>query len=592
MRVATEEENSSPAPPIERTRGRHQFVSDQVIGTLVSVSWAYILQQQIDPRQTCPGTDRERCWGLLAVYAINMVAGVFYTPALIVCLMRLVGRIRRQIQNEFWIDLLKRFITFATTGATMQWSISVSTTLSQLLGELQFVVSSGHVESSGSSSIGPPRPGGNNNQHHPHNQHGPRNHHHNHSNRRRLDGLTGVTIKQLLVLQLVNFETCAFALAIFTIIMVRGNAMIKYCTTPFQFELAMLLRGSLHYASAYAVITVITGIWFLPIDVATALTNRHYKAFRFFWSLIKSFTVFFTFRSIARAFPPVNESIASAIFAQDRIACIKALSHKTLSVIACLSVFDTITNFLNDVLTLKNFWLILGFFLYAFIVLLIAILRRSLLTSSHEEDDTDTSSHEEEKQLTIEEEGSLSLRIKAIETSDKRFYDTFEAWTCCFALWIPYELLLIQAYDLSWSITATSQDWLSHSVRFIWQLTLGLFILATCVALASICNQLATFVRAWNNSFYTQKASSSSRTRRRSSRHRRSSRRLGGISHSNSGTSSSRGGTPSSHPHVQLPKSPPTSVDLAEDEFLHHDGTSLSSNLHAPLLPPGNTSGD
>lgn len=472
---------------------KRDFVVDMVFGTFSSVAFAYVLQQQVDPKGMCPGVQRGRCWTMVSVYAINAVLGAVYIPYVVVRIMRTSGRCSRGSET------VKRLSSFATTTATVCWSISVSTTLSQLLGELEYVATSGEVSNSGSGphigrDAGPGhtyrRQYGRDDHHYQHQQH--ENDRHHYSLRRLLEASSddpGVTIHQMGQVISAKIVTCVVALFIFMLVMFEANRYIKRATRPLAVEMCMLLRSSLHYASAFCVSTIVTCLWFFPIDALSVITDYGMKHVRLVWSLCKVWFFLVTTRAITRRldWPPEDESQIVLILADSR-KCLAALWHKTLSVVLCLGVYDTVDYFISDYLPLNSKKQIYAYYVYAVSVLLFATARRGRLVCGRQTIDTTRGgrsvcccfpSRRETRNNAVV---SVSTRSLQWRRSDEEFYDNAEAWIVSFAFWVPFKSTLIRAYDLSAPISSSGQldSFEQHLVRLVWQLFLGALIIALC----------------------------------------------------------------------------------------------------------------
>lgn len=452
---------------------KREFVLDMVFGTLCSVSWAYILQQQVDPRATCPGVERTRCWALVVVYASNMFLGVLYIPALVLWILSVSHRFRQRrccrknVERTFAErETLRRLTAFATATATVAWSISVSTTLSQLLGELEYEATKGRATSSGGSgpriSSDPDDRGPGYRQ--------PDDAKHPPPPRRLTED---VSMGDMLRVVAARAELCFVALSLCSIVMLWANQRLLRAAKPLTVEICMLLRSSLHYASAYCIVTVFSSVWFLPLDVATLKTGRQFVYARLVWVIVKVFVFGGIARAIARRLPPFDAETA-----HDWRRCFCALWHKTLAVVACLVVYDATAYIVYTMLPLSDLNKDLVYLGYAFFVLAVAFLRRAGVFKLCRRRTPSNYARLADQQAPKDD---------ARARSDAAFVDVAEAWIVCFAFWVPFEALLINAYDLSNNVSEHARTSIGrHVVRLVWQLFLGSCVVAVCVAVTTL----------------------------------------------------------------------------------------------------------
>lgn len=516
---------------------KRDFVTDMIFGTMASVSFAYILQQQVDPDGRCPGRERTRCWTMVAVYAANVVLGVIYTPALILGIVRWAGRFERTGRccfKQFELsqptfaagETVRRLSAFATTTATVAWSISVSTMFSQLVGELEYVATSGHAQGSDSGpGIGP-------RYYEPSQGYRSRGDDHGHDNHhvpppppppsselwRRLsssdDDTNDVSMHQILLIAGAKLGACAAALVLFTTVMVLANRYIERVRRPLCVEICMLLRGSLHYASAYAISIVMTSAWFFAIDLASTKTGKEYKQIRLALAIVKTLVFTYVARAFARklGWPPEDEAEAVAGFPQNSWRCLAALTHKTLAVFACLAVFDTVNLVITSYLPLSEVQQTVTYLIIAVVALIVATARRASLDSSESKPSPGScktrvlelccrrrrraSAGLELRDELSDDCAAVSSDLSSIARSDAAFVDTTESWIVCFLFWIPYEDLLVHAYDLSSHVSERAKTSVGrHVIRLLWQLFLGALTVGICALLTTFLVNLRRCLR-------------------------------------------------------------------------------------------------
>ena len=166
---------SSLMRPSESTLRFFTIIDDALVGTMVAVSWSYILVQQVDPRGVCPsvdGDDATTCRVLVAVLFINTVLGAFYLPFLSLAVMRLVNMMTRKLlvkQSAIMRDsaaselerstsykrrmtIAKRIQHLLVTAASYSWSVSASCMVYYILAQILAEASNGEI-------TGPSRPG-------------------------------------------------------------------------------------------------------------------------------------------------------------------------------------------------------------------------------------------------------------------------------------------------------------------------------------------------------------------------------------------------------------------------------------------------
>lgn len=507
-----------------------------IFGTLASVSFSYILQQQVDPDGRCPGRERTRCWAMVSLYMANVLLGVIYTPALILGIVRWAGRFERtgrccfkqyESSRPTFVagETVRRLSAFATTTATVAWSISVSTTLSQLIGELEYVATSGHAQGSDSGpGIGPRYNDPSQGYRTRDNDYG---HDHHHAPPpptppplqlwRKLsssdDDTQDVSLHQILLIAGSKLGACAVALVLFTTVMVLANRYIERARRPLCVEICMLLRGSLHYASAYAISIVMKSVWFFAIDLASTKTGDELKNIRLAWAIVKTLVFTYVARALARklGWPPEDEAEAVAAFPQNSWRCLAALTHKTLAVFACLAVFDTVSFVITSYLSLSEVQQTAAYLTIAVVALVVATARRASLDSS----DFKPSSRScktrvvelccrrrranvglELRVETYDDGEEVSNDLDSITRSDAAFVDTTESWIVCFLFWIPYEDLLVHAYDLSSPLSERARTSIGeHVIRLLWQLFLGALTVGICALITSFLVNLRKCLR-------------------------------------------------------------------------------------------------
>lgn len=144
------------------------LLDDALIGMAISVSWSYVLIQQLDSTSDCPavGDDRLRCWLLVIALATNTFLGVFYLPAITIFILRVTNRriaSLRQLGSagpddsryERRISVAKRVQRLATSAASICWSTGASSTVYYLLSQLETEATNGSFGGFGPGPLGP-----------------------------------------------------------------------------------------------------------------------------------------------------------------------------------------------------------------------------------------------------------------------------------------------------------------------------------------------------------------------------------------------------------------------------------------------------
>ena len=430
-------------------------IANCVYGTFCAVALAYILQDDLDPDSVCPGDMRGKCWSMIGAFGINACLGVAYIPCAAAALERwsawALARLPQR-RVSFRAETAKALTALAAGAASSAYSVSVSTTFTYVLAEVEWEVSSQWAtpdvtgpsaprarKRGGAASFQPPTGA------HPRRRRPPGG-----GRGRRLDENDDAPPTGLLFrLFCVRFLLCASVLVGAYATMATATRRAETAKGPNAARVWALLRGSLHYVSALAISTVLTSLLFLPFDASPALGTV--TAARFAAALFKAGAFFLGARAVARRLPQD----------QDAESAVPALARKTAAVVACLGVFDAVDFFITAQLDLDADQEILAFWIYAVAVAAAALAHR-----------------ERKRRRTRRARTSEDLR----RANDAVFDEVYEAWTVAFAFWTPYEDTLIRVYD--------SVDADHVGLKLLWQLALVVLVLTCCGllnALGALC---------------------------------------------------------------------------------------------------------
>ncbi|KAJ8614545.1 hypothetical protein CTAYLR_000855 [Chrysophaeum taylorii] len=378
---------------------------------LIAVSWAYLLQQQVDPNDECPG---DHCWILVVVLAANMLAGVLYIPAVSLALVRRLGRSDRVLFEleahtgtrrglSFRRAVTRRLQRLATDASATCWSVTASSFVYFTLKQLEFVASGGDS----SNFVRPVEHAGDT------------------AARRHL-------IHHRFAVLSACFGVCLGVVCVSLVTMILATRKLATETRPLFLEVWLLLRSGLYYSCAFAIATFIGLLFFSPFEL-----DWGGKVVRLFAALARAFGLVVLARSIVRRLPvpPSDDSIAFAEASTHWTACANLFCFNVSSVVAAIGIHDAVVFFLVDVLSLSRWRRIAVLFTYAIALISFVLRRRTLEAKRRAEMDPASCNH-------------LAEFRSCNSPSDLAFLNVLERWLVCFAWWVPYKYFFVEAWDV------------------------------------------------------------------------------------------------------------------------------------------------
>lgn len=333
-----EERLVSTQPEPQRWRRELNLIYTSVVGMLIAVSWAYLLQQQVDPNSKCPA---QGCWPLVIVLGVNTVLGAFYIPRISLFLMR---QLRSQ-GSLFKVAATQRLQQLATDASGTCFSVSASSFVYFLLKQLEFAASGGN----GESFVRPVAHAGDT------------------AARRHL-------VAHRLPVLFACFGVCCGVVVVSLFAMIFATRRLQFETRPYWVEVWLLLRSQLVYASAYAVASMLGLLLFQTFELATRATMM-----LFFATVVRAVGLFFISRYAARKLPrPPDDADAVAHASASVKACAALLCFNGAAVVASIGVHDAIVFLPLSLLPLTSSARMLVLFPYAVVALAAVVYRRTL----------------------------------------------------------------------------------------------------------------------------------------------------------------------------------------------------------------------
>ena len=447
-----------PSPPTHpKVSNALALIDDQILGTVVAVSWSYILQQQIDAEGTCPANGDERCWFLVAALAINTIAGAYYLPAVTVFIVKItsdrIAGLRRDSFQRGNVGLFRKRMSVALrvqklggAAAAMCWSVSASGFVFYLLAQLEVEATNGEVQPPG---------------------HGPRGRE-GWRDQESEDGCdTHMINSYLLRVSGVIAVVAVSSTTLCVIVQLLASRRLKSPLThasPFKTEQCLLLSKSLYCAMAVGGMSL-PSLFLFPcyeLSLGSAGTQLAWAFVRCFFFLVAGWRISAFF---ARDRDGKDDDALLLVLATSVRRCFTFMLIQGCAVISCLGVHDFVSTLIaSDVLELSDGGMLALWFFYAVLLTAIAVVRGGL---------RDEASEEEQHALAHE-----------------RYVDTFESWLVCFAWWLPFKEVLEGIYNLlpshvSGAYVEAGTDmnfWLQHLLRLVFQVLISVaFTLAFAV---------------------------------------------------------------------------------------------------------------
>lgn len=361
------------------------LVYSSIIGMLVAVAWAYLLEQQVDPNGTCPASN---CWVLVCLLGANTVAGALYIPALSLAAMRrLASResvieampgTRRYSTALFRRELHRRLQRLTTDASSTCWSCGASSFVFNLLKQMEFAASGGDSE----NFVRPVAHAGDT------------------SARRHL-------LHHRVPILLACMGICVGVISISFATTLAATWHLAKETRPYFVEVWLLLRTGLFYSCAYAVATTTGLLFFSPFDLGWGGENL-----RLFAVALRALVFWYGAQQITQGLPRPPSDAASALLqaSTDVPLCAKHMCFEILVIVAAIGIHDLVVFFVVEYIHVSLRERTALFFVYAFAALGTVLIRRS---HSHS-------------------------RQKSDENESTAFLNVFERWLVCFAWSVPF----------------------------------------------------------------------------------------------------------------------------------------------------------
>lgn len=439
------------------------LVYSSIIGMLVAVAWAYLLEQQVDPNGKCPASN---CWVLVSLLGTNTLAGAFYIPALsLTAMRRLASRepvidatagTRRYSIALFRREVHRRLQRLTTDASSTCWSCGASSFVFNLLKQMEFAASGGDSQ----SFVRPVAHAGDT------------------SARRHL-------LHHRLPILLACMGICVGVITLSFATTLAATRRLAKETRPYFVEVWLLLRTGLFYSCAYAVATTTGLLFFSPFDLGWGG-----ERLRLFAVALRALLFWYGARQITQGLPrpPSDAAIALLQASTDIRSCASHMCYDILVIVAAIGLHDLVVFFVVDFIKISLRERTALFFVYAFAALGTVLIRRR----------------------------RARRRQKSGENENAAFLDVFERWLVCFAWsvplvligtrkvvelcrWVPYKYVLVQAWDLFGARRNSSSSSNTHKAlyvfhrleRFVWQLIIAVSLplgFATFLALPTYIN--------------------------------------------------------------------------------------------------------
>jgi len=457
------------------------LVHSSVVGVLIAVSWAYLLQEQLDPRNECPAPG---CWTVVVVLGVNAMLGVIYVPWFALALVRRLSR-RDTI-------IAARLQRLATDAAGACWSVGVSGFLYALIKQLEFAASGGDPE----SFVRPASRAG--------------------------DTAARRHLAHHRVPVLSACAGVAVGAAVLSVLMSTLATRRLYSkpleTGPLCVEVCLLLRSQLSYATAYAASAFFGLVLFAPFELGFGNT-----AGRFVVAIARAGLFVLGGHRLARSIgaPPADEADAIALAASSVKACTKQLTFSGLAVVASIGAHDAVAYFVQVVLPINTWRQIALLFFYAFALLAAVLARRATMMSTTTTTTTGgrragPDDDDDDAVVVVDEgasfwgqaarpAGQSSSRGRDFfvwkdPVNDEAFCRIFEKWLVAFAFWLPYKLFFVEVWDLAGPGGKLGIDVArgvhSQPLRFLASVALHALLLAWQLGLACAVIALFAFLTA------------------------------------------------------------------------------------------------
>lgn len=323
-------------------RGSSNLVYSSIVGMLIAVCWAYLLQQQVDPSEKCP---ERGCWGLVTLLGLNALAGIWYIPALTLAMMRRLSP--RGIEGDrpsFRLELQAKLQQMMTDASSTCWSVGFSSFVFYLVKQLEFSASGGD----------------------PNNFVRPVAHAGDTAARRHL-------VHHRLAILLACLGVCAAVVLVSFATTVLATRKLASETRPIFVEIWLLLRTGLHYSCAYAIATFVGLALFSPFDLEWGGTPLRFCA-----ALLRAICLTaISFRIAKSSFLPAEKESTGHAFLR-----------QVLVIVAAISCHDVVVFFVVEVFKETSHWHQISFFFaYSLLLLGTALLRRNKQHSRDEDVD-------------------------------------------------------------------------------------------------------------------------------------------------------------------------------------------------------------
>jgi len=470
------------------------LVDDALIGTMVAVSWSYILVQQIDPEGDCPSVATgaaDKCRLLVFALFLNTVLGALYLPLASIAVIRVVARrtrkllikrssvqrdsakmseVERSTLYQRRMDVAARIQHLLTTAASYSWSVSASCTVFYLLGQILSEASNGKLSSPtrpgirGGGLFPPPADGGDAD--------------YGHCSRQAVSEDLAMVSGQIVAVSLLTSCLCVG-------VMLMACRMLRSPpTSPFRTEVLLLLSRFLYSALATSLVAI-PSLFLFPCYELSLGTDAEQLLWAFVRALFLFFGGYFLSRLLAKGRDEKDTGNALIlVLATSFVRCLRFMLISALAVVSCLGVHDFASTLISSSwVGLSDNGQIIAWFCYALVVVGFSAWRQHKRGVEKEV----------ERALGDDLENDLEGDPGAEEhaASGDRFWDLFEAWLACFAFWVPWQEILNAVYTslpdkMSGKyIDGESSGVVDHLLRFFFQVCVcvGMTVLCACLSL-------------------------------------------------------------------------------------------------------------